>query len=409
MSAILDAVLYGVGLVVALVIYLPFSPMTIDLVNLPRGAQIAIHRSRRILWTITIAAFAALIVRGALGLASSAWLEAAVITVALLAIAFWSGYVPFVMTPPKNPRLMDADEADRVVKPDDVVLGLAEGGEAHAYPRDLIARPHFFPDTVAKTPFTVSYCILCNSAMAFRSELDGRPLALECVTAYNNNIIYFERGRGNYIQQLDGRVFSGPDRGKALEPYPLVQTSWAEWKRLHPETKLYYAPPATLRDKMVGAMLQMMIPVHRLARRKKPWHRIRGKLDGRLPAMSFVFGVELGGETCGYPVSALRDDPVLNDTVGGEAVVVFYDPEGDVGAVFSRQVDGRSLTFRKAEGRGEGIVAEDEETGSLWDLTGRAREGELAARTLDAVPHYNKLFWFSWALFKPETRVYAPG
>lgn len=405
----LDAIFYAVGLLTVLLIYMPFSPMTIDLLMLPRHWQIWIHRHRHKLWSVVVLCFGLVALRGALGLGpdlaeGTDWLLTVAITSAVLAFMFWSGYVPFVMTPPRNQQLLDIEQADKLFKPDDVVLGLVKDGEARAYPRDAIARPHFFTDTVAGTKFFVSYCILCNSGMAFKAELDGRPIDLECVTAYNNNIIYLDPARGNYLQQLDGMVFEGPDAGKALEQHPMVQASWGDWKKLHPETKLYYAPAVTLRDKMVAAMLGMMIPISRLSRRKTPWHRIRGKLDKRLPAMSYVLGVEVDGECVGYPVEALKESPVIGDTVGGKPVVVLYDGARDVGAVFSRQLDGRTLSF-EAESAADGIVARDKETGSAWDVTGAARDGELAGRALDPVPHYNKLFWFSWALFKPDTRL----
>jgi hypothetical protein len=307
------------------------------------------------------------------------------------------------MTPPRQQRLLDIDEADKLVGSDDMVLGLVNGEEARAYPRDAISRPHYFTDTVGGTPLTISYCILCNSGMAFKSELHGRPLRLQSVTAYNNNIIFLDPERGDFIQQLDGKVISGPDTGQVLEPHPVVLASWAEWKRLHPNTKLYFAPAITLRDKMVAQMLQMMIPVAKLARRSKPWHRVRGKLDGRLPAMSFVLGVEINGDSAAYPLSALRKEPVYNDTLGGEPIVVLYDKQRDIGQVFSRQVDSATLTFSAAPDGKAGALARDAETGTAWDLTGRGRDGELAGLSLQAIAHYNKLFWFSWALFKPGT------
>ena len=422
-----DVILYAVGLLTILTIFLPFSPMTIDLLMLPRAAQITIYRYRRLLWALGILCFGLLTARAGLGLvgqsgwaaetavmiwaggllgeANPVWLTTSAITIGMLAFMFWSGYVPYVMTPPRNPRLLDVAEADRLIGADDVMLGLINGGETRAYPRDWIARPHYFTDTVGGTPFTISYCILCNSGMAFKSELRGRPLNLMCVTAYNNNIIYLDTDGGNYIQQLDGKVFFGPDAGETLEPHPVVLASWAEWKKLHPDTKLYFAPPATLRDKMVALMLRMMIPISRLSQRRKPWHRIRGKLDDRLPAMSFVLGVEINGETATYPLSALQKVSVYNDTVGGEPIVVFYDKQRDIGQVFSRQVDKSTLTFSElSDGNADGL-ARDSETGTLWDLAGRASDGELADQSLRAIAHYNKLFWFSWALFKPKTSV----
>ena len=54
---------------------------------------------------------------------------------------------------------------------------------------------------------------------------------------------------------------------------------------------------------------------------------------------------------------------------------------------------------------GGGVIARDVETDTSWDVTGAARGGGLADRALTPLPHYNKLFWLSWALFKPGTRI----
>lgn len=423
-SSLLDATLYAIGLATMLIIFLPFSPMTIDLVNFSRDTQIAIYRHRRVLWAIASVCLGVVLLRGLIGVLGAygaldtaggrygvlvapdtTWLWTTIITIGVLAMLFWSGYVPYVMTPPSRQRILTVAEADEILGRGDVVLGLVYGNEVRAYPRDAIARPHYFTDTVANTPMTISYCILCNSGIAFKSELEGRPLNLKCVTAYNNNIIYYEPATGNFIQQLDGKVVHGPDAGKSLAAYPVTLSTWGEWKRLHPETKLYYAPPITFRDKMVAQMLQMMIPISKLSKRSKPWHRIQGKLDSRLPAMSFVMGVEIDGDSCGYPVESLRRSPVLNDAVAAKPIALFYDVEHDLGGVFSRHVGSQTLTFVKAEKQGTTVVARDQETGTLWTVTGKGHEGPLRGQSLEPVPHFNKLFWFSWALFKPGTRV----
>lgn len=418
---ILDSVLFAIGLGALLVLFLPFSPMTIDLVNLRRETQIAIYRRRGMFWLLATLCLGLLSLRGAYALITAdpgtaatgsalaastpAWFWAAVITSAIMAVMFWSGYVPFVMTPPRNPKVLSVAEGDRFIKPDEVVLGFEYGDETRAYPRDTIARPHYFNDQVDTQRFTISYCILCNSGVAFKSEIAGRPVQLRCVTAYNNNIIYYDPGTDNFIQQLDGRIIDGPDYGKALEAYPVTMATWAEWKTLHPDTKLYYAPPNTLRDKMVGQMLKMMIPIQKLAKRDGPWHRIRGTLDTRLPAMSFVFGVELDGDVCAYPVDALSRDPVRNDTVGDQKIAVFYDVRHNIGQLFKREVRGQTLTFQATDTSNEAIIARDAETGSGWNAAGAALDGPLKGEKLKSVPHFNKLFWFSWALFRPSTRI----
>ena len=49
--------------------------------------------------------------------------------------------------------------------------------------------------------------------------------------------------------------------------------------------------------------------------------------------------------------------------------------------------------------------ARDRETGSRWDITGRAVGGPLSGKQLTPLVHGNH-FWFAWAVFQPESRVY---
>ena len=133
--------------------------------------------------------------------------------------------------------------------------------------------------------------------------------------------------------------------------------------------------------------------------------------------MERVATVELNGETAAYPFSRLAGTRAVNDVVGGTPLVVFHrggtvsaldggviSASRDVGAatVFSRDLDGEALTFTV---RGDEFV--DDQTGSTWDVLGRATAGPLAGKRLQAVTSANH-FWFAWAVFKPETRVWAP-
>ena len=176
----LDLVLYAVAMIAILVIFLPFSPMTIDIVNFRRDTQLKIYLNRYILWAIGTMCFAVLLTRAIMGSADQVWLTTALISIGMLVFMFWSGYVPFIMTPPSNPSILTLEEADKVISQDEVVIGLVHGGEVRAYSRDAIARPHFYSDAVGGTPVTVSYCILCNSGMAFKNEINDKPMDLGC-------------------------------------------------------------------------------------------------------------------------------------------------------------------------------------------------------------------------------------
>jgi hypothetical protein len=51
-------------------------------------------------------------------------------------------------------------------------------------------------------------------------------------------------------------------------------------------------------------------------------------------------------------------------------------------------------------------VIRDDQTGSAWNLFGQATAGELQGRQLQPLLAGTH-FWFAWAAFKPETRVYG--
>ncbi len=46
-------------------------------------------------------------------------------------------------------------------------------------------------------------------------------------------------------------------------------------------------------------------------------------------------------------------------------------------------------------------------TNSVWNIFGLAVSGKLEGKQLAPVVSINH-FWFSWAAFKPETRIYLP-
>jgi hypothetical protein len=133
--------------------------------------------------------------------------------------------------------------------------------------------------------------------------------------------------------------------------------------------------------------------------------------------MERVVTVSINNQDVAYPFSVLEKVGVVHDTVGGTSIVVFFHKGTasaldaadiaagrDVGsaAVFSRAVDGKKLTFKV-----KGTQFVDDQTRSTWNILGSATSGALSGRRLEPIVHGNH-FWFSWAAYKPKTRVYSP-
>jgi hypothetical protein len=139
-----------------------------------------------------------------------------------------------------------------------------------------------------------------------------------------------------------------------------------------------------------------------------------GNIDDRLQAVERVVTLNVGDVAVAYPFDALEKQPVINDTINGLDVVIFFAggtlsafagrgntdnrAVGSTG-VYEPVVDGQKLTFKV-----EADVIVDEETGSKWNILGRAVEGPLEGSRLAPVVHANH-FWFAWAAFNPETEV----
>jgi hypothetical protein len=133
--------------------------------------------------------------------------------------------------------------------------------------------------------------------------------------------------------------------------------------------------------------------------------------------MERVLALLVNDEPMAYPFSRLEEHPVIHDEIGGEPIVVFWSPgvasaldqtaiaeSRDVGsaAAFVPELDGEILSFISEDGE-----IRDEETGSTWNVLGRAIDGELeGARLKEYVSAQH--FWFAWAAFQPETGVWAP-
>jgi hypothetical protein len=138
--------------------------------------------------------------------------------------------------------------------------------------------------------------------------------------------------------------------------------------------------------------------------------------DSRLPAMERVLNVSIGGRHRLYPLRIVERQPVINDELTGQPLVVFGKPGMNspldqeeivksalipAAAAFSRRLDGQILEFRGAGGR-----FHDVGTGSEWNLFGHAIAGSWKGRRLDPLGG-GVHFAFAWLAFNPDSEIYA--
>ncbi|MDX1436978.1 MAG: DUF3179 domain-containing (seleno)protein [Anaerolineales bacterium] len=309
-----------------------------------------------------------------------------------------------------DPNFISISEADEWLSPTEPVVLVKIGDDARAYPLQVLTWHEIVNDTVDGQPVVVTFCPLCNTAIAFNREFDGQVLDFGTTGRLRfSNLIMYDRQTETWWQQASGDAIAGHYTGSQLEFLPAAIVSWADFKTANPDGLVLSRETGFRRD--YGRN-----PYAGYDDINSSPFLFRGPDNtDRLPAMERVLTIELNGDGVAYPYSTLTEVGVVNDEIGGELVAVFWESgtasaldasalaQGrDVGTAnsFSRELDGQVLTFSLQDGR---IV--DDQTGTVWDVLGQGREGELAGSQLEPVVGVNH-FWFSWAAFKPETRIW---
>lgn len=87
----------------------------------------------------------------------------------------FSGGVGWDGIPPIDaPRFWTIEEADPVMDDFEPVVTFKINGEARAYPLAILTWHEVVNDVVGGEPVIVTFCPLCNSALAFKRTLEGR-------------------------------------------------------------------------------------------------------------------------------------------------------------------------------------------------------------------------------------------
>jgi hypothetical protein len=268
-------------------------------------------------------------------------------------------------------------------------------------------------DQVGDVPIAVTYCPLCNSAVAFERTVNGQTLRFGTSGLLrNSDLVMWDRQTETLWQQITGEGIVGELAGTQLEFVPLGIVSWEDVQQRFPDGKVLSRDTGLVttygrnpyvgydRGRLGGAFL------------------FDGEVDERYPAFERVVGLRVGDATKAYPFTTIAEERAVNDVVAGEPVLVVWGA-GDTasaldandvsngrnvgtGLAYLRELDGQVLTFEP----NDDDTFTDLETRSTWDLLGKATAGPLDGKHLTTAVHTNEL-WFAWAAFNPDAPVYA--
>jgi hypothetical protein len=314
-----------------------------------------------------------------------------------------------------EPRFESIEDARGWVSGSGPVVALDIGGDARAYPLAILTWHEIVNDTVGDVPVIVTFCPLCHTALVFERQLEG---TLHDFGVSGNlrlsDLVMYDRQTETWWQQATGLGIVGELTGAKLAFVPSQLISLDQFAAAYPDGIVLSRDTGHRRDygrnPYIGYDTIDQQPF-----------LFDGVTDGRLAPKERVvtLGEQSSDSPLSIPYSELRQVGAVNLDFEGQPTVALWVPgvasaldrqsidEGeDVGGtgVFSAVVDGQTLTFER--GPDEDAAITDIETGSTWDITGRAIAGPLEGTNLEPLDHGDH-FWFAWAAFVPHTDIWT--
>ena len=304
----------------------------------------------------------------------------------------WGGVRQDGIPPLRSPKMISAADAD-YLGDKNIIFGLEVNGDVRAYPKRILAWHEMFTDTVGGVPVAGVYCTLCGTVILYETELDG--VQYELGTSgflYRSNKLMYDKATQSLWNTIWGHPAIGPlaDEDIQLERRSVVTTTWGEWRRRHPDTRVLSLDTGHERDYSEGAAYREYFATDELMFNVP-------KLDRRLKNKDEVLTLVQDGattETLAISADFLTRKKIYHDRIADIDFVVLTDRSGA-----NRVYRTGGIRFTSWDRDRE---AEDE-NGTTWKLhedrlvAGDGRELErLAAQ---------RAFWFGWYAAFPDTRL----
>ena len=310
-----------------------------------------------------------------------------------------------LIRPLDRPVFVDTEGAVDWLSDQDPGMLVRIGNHARFYPLRVLTRHEIVNDRFGDRPVLVTYCPLCNTAVAFDPVApDGAHLRFGVSGLLrHSDLVMWDLETTSLWQQVTGEPIVGAYAGESPLPYlPSAIVAFSEFAASHPDG-------CVLGPDQEFGISYGVNPYAGYSSSSRPF-LFSGELDDTLPALSRVVGVTVNDQYRAYSFDDLAALRVINDTLDEVPIAVMWGAAHTADALDSTVIpNGRPigtgvafvavspqgpLTFVSA---GEDTF-EDRETKSTWNLLGQATDGPLAGTRLEFAPHRNE-FWFAWHAF----------
>lgn len=296
------------------------------------------------------------------------------------------------------PQFVLADEA-LYLGDEDLVMGYKSGDDIRAYPHVILDWHEIINDEINGDKLAVTYCPLTGTGIGWNRVINGRESTFGVSgLLYNTNLMPYDRATNSIWSQVLNASVHGTLQDKKVGLFPLVETTWKNWKNMYPETKVVSEDTGYSRN--YGTY-----PYGSYKWIENVFFPISTK-DERIFAKERVLGVVMEWGAKVYRFEHIDPDAsgkvnVILDSFGPQALVVVgnknfmvaYKMSGVKGAMdFIPLQDQLPLAFK-------------DNLGNKYDVFGVVQEGRNLGERLELVTSFMGYF-FSFGTFYPAPEIF---
>jgi hypothetical protein len=325
------------------------------------------------------------------------------------------GPPPDGIPPIDEPAFISIDDASGWLGTAEAVVVVEIEGDARAYPVQILVWHEIVNDVVGGVPVSVTYCPLCNSAVAYDRRINGVETTFGTSgRLYNSALVMYDRATETLWTHFDGRAVVGVLTGYELEAIGAPLMAFSDFTAAYPDgVVLDRASTGYVRDYGRNPYVGYDNP------EGTPF-LFRGALDDRAFAMQRLVGVTVDDVSIAWALDGLvtRGPSVTEAEIAGIPIVILWTPgqrsaldlpdvsggrEVGSAGVFDRRLPDGNLVELQADDAGF-----FDASGTRWNIAGIATSGPLEGTQLERIPHLDT-FWFAWSTYRPGTELITPG
>ena len=309
-----------------------------------------------------------------------------------------------------NPKFKPAHEIT-YVDSSRLVTAVRIGNKIKVYPHQVMDHHEIVNDNIGQIPYCLTYCPLTGTGIAWERTINGETVEYGVSgKLFRNNLIPYDRKTNSRYSQMQMRAVNGSRIGTNVEPIcPVVETTWATWKKLYPNSQVLTTQTGYSRDYGgytygkgylhgdSGTLFPVKYPDHRLPNKERVLGIIAGDTANEdASAKAYVIGDFKNGIE------------LKNDEFDGEKIMVVASADLNLAVSFKRELkdDGTLLHFEAVQDSLPVILRDQE--GNRWDIFGYAVEGPRQGKRLTPTKSYIG-YWFAWHDFFPNIKIYQPN